>query len=76
MNVPPVSNTNNLRNYYNYSKDAGYGALGAGALCLIQGIRHKKSHKPLGFIAILLALVHVGLIGYMRYSSSKLNYNA
>lgn len=79
MNVASVNSTtkaNNLRNYYNYSKVAGYGALGAGAFCLIQGVRHKKSHKALGFIALILALAHVGLIEYVHFNSLKLDYTA
>ena len=66
MNVQPVGNTNKLRSYYNYSKYAGYCALGSGALCLVQGVRHKKSHKALGLVSILLASLHVGLIKYLH----------
>ena len=70
MNVQPVNSTNRFRNYYNYSINAGYGALGMGGLCLIQGMRHKKSHKFFGLLALILASVHIGLMEFLHRKST------
>ena len=71
MNVQPVSAVNKYRNYYNYSINAGYGALGMGGLCLIQGMRHKKSHKALGLLSVIFASIHVGIIEFLHRNSKK-----
>lgn len=75
MNVQPVSAVNKYRNYYNYSINAGYGALGIGGLCLIQGMRHKKSHKIFGLLSVLLAFVHVGLMEFLHHKSNSVKFD-
>lgn len=75
MAIQPVNNvttTNNkIKNYYNVSKIAGYSAFGTGGLCLLQGMRHKKSHKTLGLLSLILASVHVGIIEYLHRNPLK-----
>ena len=76
MNVQPVNNspkTTRLKMYYDCSKIAGYGALGTGGLALIQGIRHKKSHKILGLLSVAFACVHAALIEIMNHTAKHKN---
>lgn len=69
--VNSVNTSNKIRNYYNLSKVTGYGAFGTGGLCLLQGMRHKKSHKIFGLVSLLLASAHVGLIEWMHRNPLK-----
>ena len=74
MKVQAVDNNKNynkLKTYYDFSKAAGYGALGTGGLCLIQGMRHKKSHKALGLLSVILASIHVGIIEFLHRNNQN-----
>lgn len=80
MSIQPISkitiNNKPALKPYDFIQMSGYGALGFGGLCLLQGVRHKKSHKILGFLAFVLASMHVGLIEYLavKNKNSKLNH--
>ena len=70
VNSATVSKTN-TRNYHNFVELTGYGALASGGLCILQGIRHKKSHKALGIISVMLASAHLAIIEFMKRKYHK-----
>ena len=76
MNVQAVNNsqkTNRLKMYYDFSKISGYSALATGGLALVQGIRHKKSHKTFGVLSFIFAGTHIALIELLKHTSRPEN---
>ena len=69
MAIQPVNSVKtNTYNKYNLVKYTGYGALGFGAVSVIQASRHKiKSHKFFAGLSILSVLAHVGIIEYFKH---------
>ena len=75
MSIQAVNSTSGnkslIKNRYSLVQVTGYGALGTGGLCLIQGMRHKKSHRALGVFSLILASLHVAIIENMHRNARK-----
>ena len=57
-------------------KNTGYAAAGAVALTTVRAFTNKnnitKSHKILGYIAVSLTLLHIGLVEYLHLKYKKM----